>query len=102
MDPMVLAGGCVAAAVLTYWFFGWRTARRWNTLLRRAGRAADDEVVHSSTLKLPLFVLSGAHREFNDARLSGLVTATRRSMAVAFLLFAVVLWSLFVGRTAGQ
>lgn len=89
MERFWVALGLFMAVAVAYWVCSARTARRWNTLLRRAGQVADEDAIRRP-FKLPLFILSSAHREFADPKLSRLVAINRVSMAVAFL--AVVLW----------
>jgi hypothetical protein len=77
-----------AATFAVYAYFGWRTAKRWNTLLRRSGKAADDEVI-SRTSTLLGFVFGDAYREFGDERLSRLVRATRISGVATGLMLCI-------------
>lgn len=80
----------VASSMVVYWYFLWRTAQRWNMLLRRAGKTPDDDVLQK-TSKLVGFILSGQHSAFNDTKLSSLVLRARLSFSVAMA--GLALWA---------
>jgi hypothetical protein len=84
-----VVGGVVASSMAVYWYFIWRTGQRWNMLLRRAGKAPDDDVM-KNTSKIVGFMLSEQHKAFDDAKLSQLVTRARLSFAM--VLGGLVLW----------
>ena len=87
----IIVWAVVASSMVVYWYFLWRTAQRWNMLLRRAGKTPDDDVLRK-TSKLVGFILSGQHSAFSDAKLSGLVLKARLSFAV--VMAGLVLWAI--------
>jgi hypothetical protein len=80
----------MAASMVVYWYFLWRTAQRWNMLLRRAGKTPDDDVLRK-TSKVVGFILSEQHSAFDDTKLSRLVLLARVSFAI--VLAGLLLWA---------
>lgn len=80
----------LASGMVVYWYFLWRTAQRWNMLLRRAGKTPDDDVLRK-TSKVVGFILSEQHSAFNDSKLSQLVTRARISFAIVVV--GLALWA---------
>lgn len=84
----------MATTMAVYWYFLWRTTKRWNTLLRRAGMTPDDDAWRKTT-KIVGFVLSSRHKSFEDEKLSQLVLYTRCLFFAVLICLAI--WVMIVG-----
>lgn len=86
---------CVLAAG---WYFGRKTARRWNALLRRAGKMAEDESAFRGA-KFMALIFSRRHRAFGDEALSRSVYRTRVWFAIGLLgIVLVQMAAAIIGR----